>query len=96
MRAVLLGVAVVILELLVIWGREAVLRYRERRPTWEVASYTDGSHTRVALRLVHRTGRVVDEHVVASVPGDAYDRQRHLLQAQLEAEGRAMRLNGAR
>jgi hypothetical protein len=96
MRAVLLAAVVVLLELLVIWGREAVLRYRERRPTWEVASHTDHDRTLVLLRLVDRAGTVVDEHVVAAVPSDAYDRHRHLLQAQLEAEGRAMRLNGAR
>jgi hypothetical protein len=96
MRAALLAVAVVLLELLVIWGREAVLRYRGRRPTWEVASYTDRDRTLVLLRLVDRAGTVVDEHLVAAVPGDAYDRQRHLLQAHLEAEGRAMRMNGAR
>jgi hypothetical protein len=96
MRAALLAVAIVLLELLVLWGREAVLRFRERRPMWRVASYTIDDHTTVALRLVRPSGTVVDEHVVATVPGDAYDRQRHLLQAQLEAEGRAMRLNGAR
>lgn len=96
MRAALLAVVVIGLELLVIWGREGVLRLRERRPVWEVAWYTAQDRTTVSLRLVRPSGTVVDEHVVASIPGDAYDRQRHLLQAQLEAESRAMRLNNAR
>lgn len=45
------------------------------------------------LRLVEPTGEIVDEHVVSRIPGDAYDWHRSLLQAQLEAESRAMRLN---
>jgi hypothetical protein len=99
MRAALFAVVIVLLELLVLWGREAVLRFRDRsgrRATWQVASYDDAGRTTVALRLVSPAGEVVDEHIVASVPGDAYDWHRSLLQAQLEAEGRAMRLNGVR
>jgi hypothetical protein len=48
---------------------------------------------RVAVRLVNPRGAVVDERVVASVPGDVIDSRRSLLHAQLEAESRAMRLN---
>lgn len=69
--------------------------FRRRRPTWRVAYHADPGHTLVTLCLVDRSGTVVDEHIVATVPGDAYDRHRHLLQAQLEAEGQAMRLNAA-
>jgi len=61
-----------------------------------VASYSDGGGTTVALRLTNQSGAVLDEHVVASVPGDASDWQCSLLQAQLEAESRAMRLNDRR
>jgi hypothetical protein len=48
------------------------------------------------VRLTDPAGAVLHEHVVACVPGDAHDWQRSLLQAQLEAESRAMRLNGSR
>jgi hypothetical protein len=97
MRAALLALAVVLIELTLLWVREAVVRARERsgrRATWRVASFDDAGRTRVALCLVDPAGGVVDQHVVADIPGDAYDRHRSLLQAHLEAESRAMRLNG--
>jgi hypothetical protein len=96
-KVLLFALALALIELAVLWVREASGRLRERgshRATWRVASYADGARTTVAVRLVDPSGAVLDEHVIARVPGDAIDWQRSLLQAQLEAESRAMRLNG--
>lgn len=93
MKVLLFALALALLELTVLWVREASSRMRGRS-TWRVASYSDGGRTTVAVRLVNPRGAVLDEHVVASVAGDAIDWHRSLLQAQLEAESRAMRLNG--
>ncbi len=93
MKVLLFALALALLELTVLWVREASSRMRGRS-AWQVSSYSDGGRTTVAVRLVNPRGAVLDEHVVASVPGDAIDWQRSLLQAQLEAESRAMRLNG--
>lgn len=95
MKVMLFALGLALLELFVLWVREASTRMRGR-PTWSVASYADGGGTTVAVRLVNPRGSVLDEHVVASVPGDARDWHRALLQAQLEAESRAMHLNGRR
>jgi hypothetical protein len=95
MRVALFALALAFIELAVLWVREAGSRLRQRS-TWRVASYPDGGGTTVAVRLTNQSGTVLDEHVVASVPGDAFDWRRSLLQAQLEAESRAMRLNGRR
>jgi hypothetical protein len=95
MKVMLFALGLALLELLVLWVREASVRLRGRS-TWLVASYAEGGRTTVAVRLVNPRGCVLDEHVVASVPADARDWQRSLLQAQLEAESRAMHLNGRR
>ena len=95
MKVLLFALALALLELTVLWVREASSRMRGRS-TWQVASYVDDDRTTFALRLVNPRGAVLDEHVVATVPGDAYDWHRSLLQAQLEAESRALRLNERR
>jgi hypothetical protein len=97
MKVLLFALALALIELTVLWVREASIRLRERgshRSAWHVASYADGGRTTVAVRLVNPSGAVLDEHVIARVPGDAIDWQRSLLRAQLEAESRAMHLNG--
>jgi hypothetical protein len=97
MKVLLFALALALIELTVLWVREASVRLRERgshRSTWRVASYSDAGRTTVAVRLVNPSGAVLDEHVIARVPGDAIDWHRSLLQAQLEAESRAMHLNG--
>jgi hypothetical protein len=95
MRVMLFALALALIELAVLWVREASSRLRSR-PIWRVASYADEGRTTVAVRLTNPAGAVLDEHVVATVAGDAPDWQRSLLQAQLEAERRAIRLNGRR
>jgi hypothetical protein len=95
MRVALFALALALIELVVLWVREASSR-RRGRSTWQVASYADSGRTTVAVRLMSPGGAVLDEHVVATVARDARDWHRSLLQAQLEAESRAIRLNGRR
>jgi hypothetical protein len=98
-KALVIALVIASIELAVLWIRNSSGRLGERSASsarWRVASYSDGDRTTVAVRLVDPAGVVLDEHVVARVPADAYDRLRSLLQAELEAESRAMHLNGVR